>query len=323
MPNLISYISKTFIANPIYSITNFYKKWSPWGKVLFFAVLLLIVVTVFNTKKDNGLKEGFVENKQFEFKTGTDIYDDFYADIYDLLVFSGAKTQYEIGEIVNSTKPTQESIILDIGSGTGHHVDQLSKKGFKVTGLDNSSAMIKKAKEYYPKYDFVEGDVQNAMQFQPQSFTHILCMYFTVYYIKDKMVFFNNCFNWLQPGGYLVVHVVDKEMFDPILPSANPLLMLSPQRHAKTRITHSNITFEDFKYNANFELDGDNAKFVEKFSNKTSGKVFRKQEHEMFMESEDDILSMAQEAGFIQQSKIDLIKSGYEYNSLFTFVKPE
>ena len=72
-----------------------------------------------------------------------------------------------------------------------------------------------------------------------------------------------------------------------------------------------------------FELDGDNAKFVEKFSNKASGKVFRKQEHEMFMESEDDILSMAQEAGFIQQSKIDLIKSGYEYNSLFTFVKPE
>ena len=169
MPHLISYISK-----PIYSITNFYKKWSPWGKVLFFAVLLLIVVGIFNTKKDNGLKEGFVENKQFEFKTGIDIYDDFYADIYDLLVFSGAKTQYEIGEIVNSTKPTQESIILDIGSGTGHHVDQLSKKGFKVTGLDNSSAMIKKAKEYYPEYDFVEGDVQNAMQFQPQSFTHIL-----------------------------------------------------------------------------------------------------------------------------------------------------
>ena len=32
MPQLISYISKTFIANPIYSITNFYKK----GKKLMF-----------------------------------------------------------------------------------------------------------------------------------------------------------------------------------------------------------------------------------------------------------------------------------------------
>ena len=314
MTNLISYISK-----PIYSITTIYKKTSVWGKVLLLVVMFLIVVMLFKTPE----KEGFTENETFEFKTGPEIYDDFYADINDHLVFSGVKTQYEIGEIIKSTKPTQESIILDIGSGTGHHVDQLSKKGFKVTGLDNSSAMIKKAKEYYPKNDFVEGDVQNAMQFQPHSFTHILCLYFTIYYIKDKTVFFNNCFNWLQPGGYLVVHVVDKDMFDPILPSANPLLMLSPQRHAKKRITHSNITFEDFKYNANFELNGDQAKFIEKFSNKKSGKVYRKQEHDMYMESIDNILNMAKNAGFLEHSKIDLIKAGYEYNMLYTFVKPE
>ena len=316
MPNLLTYISK-----PIYSITNMYKKSSTWGKVLFLVVIFLIVIMAFKSKVS--MQEGFTESKSFEFITGPEVYDNFYADIYDLLVFSGAKTQYEIGEIINSTKPTQESIILDIGSGTGHHVDQLSKKGFKVTGLDNSSAMIAKAKEHYPKYDFVEGDVLNAMQFQPHSYTHILCLYFTIYYIKEKNVFFNNCFNWLHPGGYLVIHVVDREMFDPILPSANPLLMLSPQRHAKKRITHSNVTFEDFKYNANFELEGDKAKFIEKFMNKKSGKVFRKQEHDMFMEPEEDILTMAANAGFIQQAKIDLIKAGYEYNSLYTFVKPE
>ena len=315
-------MSMKFIIKPLQSITTIYKKTSTWGKVLFFLILLLIAVSIFNTIKKR--KEGFEQTNQFIFKTGSDIYDDFYTDIYDSLLFSNVKNDYEVGQIINSTKPTQESIILDVGSGTGHHVDSLNKKGFKAIGLDNSQSMIEKAKENYPDYDFVQGDVLNAMQFQSQSFTHILCLYFTIYHIKDKMRFFNNCMNWLMPGGNLVVHVVDRDMFDPILPPANPLMMLTPQRYAKKRITKSNVTFQDFKYSANFDLDdGKNeGKFIEKFQNKENGKIFRKQEHKIYMESEKDILIMAKESGFIMQGKIDLIKAGYEYQYLYIFQKP-
>jgi SAM-dependent methyltransferase len=315
--NILKYITK-----PLQSISSVYKKSSAWGKVLFFVILLLIVVGIFRTTKTG--KEGFEQTDKFMFKTDSDVYDDFYSDIYDQLVFNNLKDDYEVGQIVNSTKPTQESIILDVGSGTGHHVGLLNKKGFKAIGLDNSHSMIEKAKENYPEYDFVEGDILNAMQFQPQSFTHILCLYFTLYYIKDKAQFFNNCMNWLMPGGSLVVHIVDRKMFDPILPPANPLLMLTPQRYAKERITSSNVNFEGFKYSANFELDDNknSAKFVEKFKNKETGKIFRKQEHKMYMESEADILDMAKNAGFIMQGKIDLIKVGYEYQYLFIFQKP-
>jgi SAM-dependent methyltransferase len=184
--------------------------------------------------------------------------------------------------------------------------------------------MIEKAKENYPEYDFVEGDALDAMQFQSQSFTHILCLYFTLYYIKDKSQFFNNCMNWLMPGGSLVVHVVNRDMFDPILPPSNPLVMLTPQRYAKDRITNSKVTFEDFKYVANFDLDNKKnaAKFVERFQNKEDGKVFRKQEHLMYMEPENDILTMAKTAGFIMKGKIDLIKAGYEYQYLYILQKP-
>ena len=315
MNNLLKSISKPFKA-----ITTTYKKSSTWGKVLFFVILIMIACSMFNKKK----KEGFEQTKNFMFKSGTDIYDDFYSDIYDFLVFSDVKDDYEVGEIINSTKPTQESIILDIGSGTGHHVGLLNKKGYKTVGLDKSQSMIKKAKENYPEYDFVQGDAMNAMQFQPNSFTHITCLYFTIYYINDKTLFFNNCMKWLMPGGSLVVHVVDRDMFDPILPPANPLVMLTPQRYAKQRITNSTITFNDFKYNANFDLNPDknSATFVEKFQNKKDGKTFRKQEHNMYMETEQDILSMAKTSGFIIKGKIDLIKSGYEYQYLYLFQKP-
>ena len=313
-------------------LSKIYDHFSLSGKILFFVIIILCLIIFFkslNGGKNNQtilfFKEGFVEKPdEFTFKQGPEVYDDFYSSIYDYLVFSNVKNDYEIGQIINKTSPTHESIILDIGSATGHHVASLAKRGLKATGLDNSAAMIKQAKENYPKYDFVLGDAMNADEFQANSFTHILCLYFTIYYMKDKDRFFQNCFNWLMPGGYLVIHLVDREMFDPIIPPANPLMLLTPQRYAKKRITTSAVTFDDFKYDSNFELNQSNneAVFIEKFKNKNTGKVFRKQEHKMYMELEEDILRMAQDKGFIVQGKIDLIKSGYEYNSLYILTKP-
>ena len=303
-------------------VINTYKKLSSFGKIMVILVLFLILMYFFRPKR-----EGFsISVDEFTFKSGNvQVYDDFYADIYDHLVYNNVKNNYEIKEVVNNTKPTEESIILDIGSGTGHHVAELASMNFKVKGVDISTDMVNKARELYPDLDFVTGDVTQAGAFKPQTYTHILCLYFTIYYLKNKLQFFKNCFNWLMPGGYLVVHLVDPNMFDPILPPSNPLLLLTPQRYAKERITNSKVTFDNFKYSSNFELDPstNEAKFIEKFENRENGKVFRKNEHLMYMEPADNILSLAQEAGFIVNQKIDLIKSGYEYNFLYVLLKPQ
>jgi SAM-dependent methyltransferase len=297
---------------------------SNWGKVLIFVVLFLIIYMLFKNEIEK--KEGFsIDTTEFTFKDGkSQVYDDFYVNIYDQLVYSDVKNEYEIKQIVNNTKPDEKSIILDIGSGTGHHVAALASQNFKVMGVDRSQDMVNKAREMYPKLDFVQGDVTNAMTFQPQSFTHILCMYFTIYYIQDKLQFFRNCMNWLMGGGYLVIHLVDKYMFDTMIPPANPLLLLTPQRYAENRITKSKVTFDDFQYISNFEINENNnsAKFVESFKNKKTGKVFRKQEHDLYMEPYKEILAMAKDAGFIVQGKVDLLQSGYEYQYLFVLVKP-
>jgi hypothetical protein len=39
------------------------------------------------------------------------------------------------------------------------------------------------------------------------------------------------------------------------------------------------------------------------------------------MESEDKIIELAKQNGFSLDKKIDLIKSGYEYNYLYVFTK--
>lgn len=303
-------------------INNFYNKLSFWAKVLIIIIIVLIVIVTF--KKKNGI-EGYQQNDHFVFKTGVDVYDEFYSTIYDQLVFSNVKDNYEIGKIIEKTHPTSESIILDVGCGTGHHVAALEAQHIPAVGIDISGAMIKQAKEYYPDYNFVEGDVLKAVQFRGNSFTHILCLYFTLYYFEDKLTFLKNCMYWLMPGGALVIHVVNRDMFDPVIPPANPLLLLSGQRYADKRITESKVTFDDFIYKSNFELEdgSDTAKFVEKFSNRETGKPFRRNEHVLYMESEDRILTLAREVGFIMQGEIDLIKSGYEYQKLFILIKPE
>ena len=252
------------------SITTLFNSLSGWALILILVLVLLVVVVIFNimTKSSQGVNtEGFEQNDSFTFKEGPAVYDNFYASIYDHLVFNKLKDQYEIGEILNATKPTTQSIVLDIGSGTGHHVALLEAQGINTTGVDISDAMVKKAQENYPQYDFVKGDVNYNSLFMPDSFTHIFCLYFSIYYFKDKSVFFNNTMKWLMPGGFLVVHMVDRDMFDPILPPANPLFLVSPQKYAKQRITQSRVIFNNMEYVANFNLDRDSnvATFTEKF----------------------------------------------------------
>jgi len=296
---------------------------SNFGKVLVFIALLLIAIVFFKSIEiPNSGIEGFDTQEKFLFKSGDEVYDDFYANIYDYLVFNNIKYSYEIGEIVNKTNADETSVILDVGCGTGHHVDTLSQQNLKVLGIDISPSMIKKAKENYPKLDFSVGDVLDSSKFNANVFTHILCLYFTIYYFPDKRIFFDNCMEWLKSGGYLVVHLVDREKFDPILPPGNPLYIVSPQKYAKERITTTKVTFNDFVYNSDFKFDkGANiATFDEKF--KFNNGNVRKQEQKLYMEDTQDILTIAQQCGFILQGKIDLVNCAYENQYLYILVKP-
>jgi SAM-dependent methyltransferase len=312
-------------SNSIKSITNLYKKLSNFGKILIFISLFLVLIVFFKYIQMYSLnkKEGFIQEKEFLFKKGPDIYDDFYASIYDHLVFNDVKNVYEVGVILNQDTPNTKSVILDVGCGTGHHVAKLSQNpNIEVLGIDNSQAMVNKAKENYPTLNFQLADVLNRDNFKNNMFTHILCLYFTIYYMENKQKFFNNCMEWLMPGGYLIVHLVDRYKFDPILPPGNPLYVVSPQKYAKERITKTKINFNEFIYNSNFQLnESENlAIFDEKFKF-NDGKV-RKQEHILYMSNIGDIINMAQDAGFIIHAKIDLLSVAYEYQYLYVFMKP-
>jgi len=326
--------AKKVISLLLLSLKSFHK--TPFLQKMFF-VLVLLLITVLLTNYWGIRKEGFnsVYNqqkvKEFRTKRHQDVYDDFYASVYDELLFSKVKNDYEIGQIIKETYPSSESRILDIGSGLGHHVSSLSVHGFKnVQGLDLSPSMVHEAERLYPSLKFSVGDAMNTMTFPGNSFTHITCLYFTLYYLQDKPKFFENCYHWLMPGGFLAVHLVEPDKFDPIMPAGDPFNLISPQNYVKERITTTIVKFDRFDYKSNFELkdakDSDgisspNAILNETFKEYDSGNV-RKNEHELYMPAEQIILNFAKQVGFIVQAQIDLLNCQYAFQHIYILQKP-
>jgi SAM-dependent methyltransferase len=311
------------------SITRCYRQMPPYGKVLVWIGLLYLVTEALKrVHKKRMVSEGFTAAPGNEV---VEVYDELYAEIYDPLVLSKVKNDYEIDALLSTVEPSKECTIVDLGCGTGHHVAALVSRGFsKVYGIDRSSAMLSKAKSLHPEVpasSWQKGDIQNYEVLPPGSADILLCMYFTVYYLKDKATFFRHCYDWLAPGGSFAVHFVDRESFDPILPPANPLIIVSPQRYAKERITKTKVHFQDFVYHADFSLDADNdqAVFRERLVPKVGGGggagAERVQEHLFTMEELSTIVQLVLNAGFILTKKVNLVHCAYEHQFMYLFQK--
>ena len=136
----------------LYTIPKKFKKLSIWVKLIILFIIILCIVQVSKDLRKKYIVETFSGQEEgFIVKKDSDIYDDFYAGIYDDLVYSPHKNDFEINRIIEITKMNSNSTVLDVGSGTGHHVNAISTKGITCEGLDNSQAMINKAKEKFSR----------------------------------------------------------------------------------------------------------------------------------------------------------------------------
>ena len=260
------------------------RKLSVFGKIILALVIFVIGYYLSCCIQTKNVIEKFsnkvYQKEKFVHKKNQNIFDPFYVEIYDKLEYNHGKNNFEVGQIVSSTKSSpSKSVILDIGCGHGHQVNLFTSNNYDIIGIDKSEAMIEYAKEKYPNSKFQVGDAMDSMLFPQGSFTHINALYFTIYYIKNKKHFFNNCYNWLRPGGYLTIHLVNRDKFDPVMEAANPLEMINIQKFAPKRITKSEVIFNDFDYKCDFKLDKEHNMgiFDETIQFKDNGHV-RKQE---------------------------------------------
>jgi len=142
-------------------------------------------------------------------------------------------------------------------------------------------------------------------------------LYFTFYYLPDQEEFFRFANMWMKPGGKLIIEVVNKYKFDPILESASPFLAFSLQKYSKERIMKSKVTFDKFDYEAEFQLTDPKGEFYETFRFKNNH--VRRQKHIFNMPTIDAIVKMGKIAGFKYIGFQDLNALGFEYAYLLQF----
>jgi ubiquinone/menaquinone biosynthesis C-methylase UbiE len=261
-------------------------------------------------------EEGFTQNTPYIIKENAAIYDDFYCQIHDIIHQPHHRVDYELMFLVEATQPSKTATILDVGSGTGDFVHNLSTAGYRAYGIDLAKPMIHAAEQKFPDDEFVEGNVLDSMKFESGTFSHIVCSYFTIYEIEDKRTFFRNCYFWLQSSGYLILHLVDPDKFDPISPAAKQVLFENPQEYLKKgeRITESVVDFPDFQYKSNYRF-GKQVEFREEFVDKTSKNV-RENSRVLHMPLKTEILDLAQACGFSLHSQTtmkDCIDDSHQY----------
>ena len=194
-------------------------------------------------------------------------------------------------------------------------------RGFQAYGIDQSTAMVNVAQRKYPDINTKCGSATDPMAYERGSFTHITCMNFTMYQFQEKLALIRNCYYWLEPNGYFIVHLVDREKYNPIVPAANPLLVGNPQDFVDQRVTDSAINFIDFTYKNKVDFkdlsSGDSRVITtETFQDSVSGKV-RQNELTMYMEDLKDIVYMIQKSGFIVHGSVAYINDAGQYIYVF------
>ena len=288
-------------------------------------------------------KEGFVdtgavtesEHTRITWFENDELFDEFYASVYDNLTQLASRYPQEISLILQQWKKKADPAtmeILDCGCGTGMATIFFAKQNVKsIVGLDSSRSMIRRAKtvtvvaanitrEQRDSIQFIDGDMHVESTFSGGQFSHAAILFFTIYYSSDPVGLFKNLFFWLRPGGSLAVEVVNKYKFDPILEAASPFSGVSLQKYSKKRITKSKVEFDTFSYEAEFDLQDPAAEFREVFRFKD--KSVRRQRHTMNMRDINSFIDLAVSTGWKYVGFVDLLTAGFEYAYVLIFSHP-
>jgi SAM-dependent methyltransferase len=288
--------------------------------ILFFILLIISLFCQFSRNQIEGFQD---INNKIEIKDFETLNDDFYTKVFDVLTFNKIVSDFEVGNIITNTQPTERSIILDVGSQSGYLVNLFKEYTPNVIGVEKSKKLIDMAKKRYPSCEnkFLNDNILNNHLFHQNSFTHIFCLNLNFYYIENKKQFLENCFTWLIPGGYVAINLVPEEKLNAKNNILNIRKNVYPDFVDPSLLLSDSIKFTDFVYKPKFKkLDSERMMFSEKFSF-NNGKI-RNQETMLYVKSIDDTIKIAKYLGFIILKQFSIKDKSGISSFLYIFQKP-
>ena len=296
---------------------------------LFLAILVLVMYAVSTWASG---REDFESGESVTLEDPEKVYDSEYAAIYNALWHSSKEltdfVNVSFQDIMLADKQTNAVNVLDLCCGTAVHACFFKNLGVEYTGVDISSDMLAKARTGCPGSKFQRGDVTNASLFAPKSFSHAVLLGFSIYQFPNAKVISDNAYQWIEPGGTFVVHLVEPDKYDPLLNLASPFTAFSLQKYSLDRQTKSEIYFDNFKYSGELKKkkNEDDATYTEvlTYFNPATSPMhvkYREQIHHWTMPSLERMIEIIKTSGFRMKEKVHLVSSGKEYQYLVYFTK--
>jgi SAM-dependent methyltransferase len=154
-------------------------------------------------------------------------YDDVFAEHYQFLYPpSWEETARRDAEFIHASLGLPEgSSLLDVGCGDGRHALELGKLGLRVTGLDNSLALLLAAAQHKEqmgiddRVSFLHGDMRRLPR--DRQFDAVICVGSTLGYFEEDQnrLCLDEMLDRLTPTGRLLLHVFNRDFVAPQLPA--------------------------------------------------------------------------------------------------------
>jgi len=100
------------------------------------------------------------------------------------------------------------SHVLDVGCGSGYYMAELRRKGFEVSGVDGSAAMLAHARANNPDADIRQARVHE-LPYSDASFDSIICIE-VLRYLPDPLPCIREMARVLKPGGLCLVTAIPR-----------------------------------------------------------------------------------------------------------------
>ena len=123
------------------------------------------------------------------------------SQIYDI---SRAANDETVKILIKLLHVNSDSLLLDMGCGTGNYTAALHEAAKKIIGIDKSVGMIKRAQAKFPMFQFILGDITR-LPFISDVFDGVFAIQ-VLHHIKKKETFLNEAHRVLRRGAYIALH---------------------------------------------------------------------------------------------------------------------
>ena len=145
--------------------------------------------------------------------------EEYYPDLANSTVMGNylTKKEEELISAILEKKHLSDSLLLDVGGGSGRFAIPLHVKGRKVIVLDSSANALSSLKNKQNDLPIIRGNGEK-LPFKAGTFDVILVIE-TIEYITNKQSFLEECHTMLKEDGILIVTILNRLSYKMLHPN--------------------------------------------------------------------------------------------------------